>query len=1841
MADQELSLINKVELRIALADSDQKFQSALDLYLCPLLLKLSSIHGAVRQEILKFIQHLIPRINSYREIKLPTLKLIQQAKNQTSNTDASTVQLYSLLFASKGIDRLNVEEKRELLPEVIHGIHNFGDNGVAARLFHIFCKLLQGWRTPDRGTDDFKQLRQDLAIDTNDEKFLVDKIEKLFLLAPVINDDGVIPKGYTCPGLSSKDTAFLTYDAGVSYKNEDLSNAKKNIVSFIPLFHDENLVTLLLIGVCDSNDSVSNASASLYRKITIPYEDGKLIDHLISLFIGDKEIPRSPVKSPIQERFLSVMIDSKIATKSKHIPIMTSIGLNASRYPKLKAATIQFIQAVAKNGGDAILAGGESAEYSVNVAAQLRNNLHAEGWPKLETTQGSNYANDIKHRQLQYEALGDILKKDFNLVKDISYIEFLLDSLIGDLPVLRTTIQEALSSLVVHLPNLSLESKNKLKKILIPILEQDNFSDEGMDAINAVRFAAIKYINAAFPFEDHEARYLNVLGTSAKNRSDVIEEAQKGLHPYWFNILQSSNTAEFKSTNELMGVGNKIKFPRFCDFVNKLVTEVVGARNSDSSTLRHAMISAVEFALHVLVTQAIRNKSTVVVQDQEWITRLEKGLEHDETVISSVKKELQSVEGMSDFLSLLLDEFAVKDNYGKDIAVSDISSPIFGKIFLKLISLSPQTVVEKLSPQVPRLIAIVENAKVTREDTIQQAANSIGIIASHPINSNEDNLQLLQNIVTFLQSTDTKQLNNHGRLLTLGFLTSRLFLRGRDILSNDDVQKVYGIIGESVSSTDSRLSGAAITAISQLAQFGGFGPDLTNPDVDVIKKQILESLKAKVKNLDEKSMIAWSLLSLSEVESDSKDFTTFEEVIYDTHTTKQVESLFTSGEAFSIIAAGWDSKFLQKQVDIQSDDLKFRAAPRKTRLDFILTKILQASSSTKPSLRKAGCIWLLSIVQYCGHLPIIEEKSGSIHVTFMKFLADRDELVQEAASRGLSMIYELGNADLKETLVKSLLRSFTESTSSAKLGAGTVSEDTELFEPGVLKTDDGSVSTYKDILNLASEVGDPSLVYKFMSLAKSSALWSSRKGIAFGLGSIMSKSSLDKLLFENSSLSNRLIPKLYRYRFDPNPSVARSMNDIWTTIVQDSSKTVDEYHEGILKELLTGMGNKEWRVREASTVALTDLLQALNKDKYQDRMEEIWTMGFRAIDDIKDSVRKAGGGLTRSLSQMLVNSIKVESGSSETNAKEVLSKLLPFLLGTKGIQSDAEDVRDFSLETILKLVKRGGKAIKPFIAELIDQFVLLMSTLEPQIINYLTLNADKYNLKHDDIDAKRLQSIGSSPMMNALERLIDLIDDDIIGDVVVKIQSTVKKSVGLPSKAAASRLFVTLVVRHLQLLKPYGEVLLNTCISQLNDRNTTVSSSFATAAGYVCRVCSVDVVAKYGEKIQASYFESEDEKSKIVAGVASEAVSKYSGDRFASVASAFLPVAFVAKNDANKEVAKNFESEWTENTSGNGAVKLYIHEICALVKQYITSPQFSVRQTSAKSIAEACNAIDGATGIGSSADELFEVLMNACQGRSWNGKEDVLQALVSLSSKSKPFVDSHPELLAKINKIVITEAKRRNKDYQKHAIVSLGEFANIYPSEELHDQVLKIFEPLLSDEYYESEDEDEDMEKDEHKTVNAKSSQKNLTREAQRMKALSSLVKSFQIYPDKTYHPELLEFTLKALEGTINSNVIIPTWRSQIAVDEGLTKIAEVLKGASNIDSNNVDLLIKTWEIIFKNNTKTEDVENVKIQTVRAGKALIGLKNENIKYKVVDALKALDAIEPSSVIKVEIGNALA
>lgn len=48
---KELNLVGKVELRIALADSDVKLESILKTFLAPLLLKLASEHVSVRNKV--------------------------------------------------------------------------------------------------------------------------------------------------------------------------------------------------------------------------------------------------------------------------------------------------------------------------------------------------------------------------------------------------------------------------------------------------------------------------------------------------------------------------------------------------------------------------------------------------------------------------------------------------------------------------------------------------------------------------------------------------------------------------------------------------------------------------------------------------------------------------------------------------------------------------------------------------------------------------------------------------------------------------------------------------------------------------------------------------------------------------------------------------------------------------------------------------------------------------------------------------------------------------------------------------------------------------------------------------------------------------------------------------------------------------------------------------------------------------------------------------------------------------------------------------------------------------------------------------------------------------------------------------------------------------------------------------------------------------------------------------------------------------------------------------------------------------------------------------------------
>lgn len=61
------------------------------------------------------------------------------------------------------------------------------------------------------------------------------------------------------------------------------------------------------------------------------------------------------------------------------------------------------------------------------------------------------------------------------------------------------------------------------------------------------------------------------------------------------------------------------------------------------------------------------------------------------------------------------------------------------------------------------------------------------------------------------------------------------------------------------------------------------------------------------------------------------------------------------------------------------------------------------------------------------------------------------------------------------------------------------------------------------------------------------------KGAAFGFSTIAAQAGEQLQPF-----LSQIVPKLYRYQFDPNPRIQQAMGSIWNALVKDNKNTVRE-----------------------------------------------------------------------------------------------------------------------------------------------------------------------------------------------------------------------------------------------------------------------------------------------------------------------------------------------------------------------------------------------------------------------------------------------------------------------------------------------------------------------------------------------------------------------------------------------------------------------------------------------------------------------------------------------------------
>ncbi|KAJ3082397.1 hypothetical protein HK102_001737 [Quaeritorhiza haematococci] len=825
-------------------------------------------------------------------------------------------------------------------------------------------------------------------------------------------------------------------------------------------------------------------------------------------------------------------------------------------------------------------------------------------------------------------------------------------------------------------------------------------------------------------------------------------------------------------------------------------------------------------------------------------------------------------------------------------------------------------------------------------------------------------------------------------------------------------------------------------------------PHSSTPPVVWSRQKIVKKLISIAKTTKDSKIQESSLVTLGHLALGTPTLT--ESVLNFLYTlpsifTKQVEVHFTIGEVLCTIGGGWEAANMKEFLDIADvvyppsshKEAESRVGnPDEKVMEGILEKcIKEVQPGGRPVVRKAVCVWMLCLVKYCGEHVKIKTNLAKIHSAFSSLLADRDEFTQEVASKGIGIVYESGDENLKKELVGSLVSTFTE---GRRIAPQSVTADTTLFDANTIgaSPDGTSLTTYQSILSLASDMNQPDLVYRFMNLASHHAIWNSRRGASMGFGNILAHAEE-----ELKPYLPQLVPKLYRFQFDPNVKVADAMRSIWKALVKEPKKAVDEYFEVIVKDVLKGFGDRQWRTREASCAALTDLLHGRQLTQIEPYLQELWTMCFRALDDIKESVRTAALTTCKTLTNLTVRYCDPHA-VSVTEGQKIMDIVMPFFL-TKGLGSMAEDVRKFSLSTILKITKKGGVLLKPHLVDLVSTLLESLSSLEPQAMNYLSFHTEKYGITQEQLDSTRLTAAKMSPMMDAVDTCIEQIDAKILASLVPKLNTIVRKGVGLPTKAGSARFIVSLCVRVPLDLAPHADSVLQALSGAISDRSPAVRKSFATAVGYMARLASENALRRLITHITKMYTENDDNEIRSVPAIVILECARHARDNIKNFSSEILPLAYFGSRDANETIQSTWKDAWEETTAGSssGAVKMYLPEIMRLVEALLKeSPSWTIKRQVGAALSDAAKLVEGA--FLPYMDAALPMLIEGLAGRTWEGKEAVLDALITVCVTCKEYFEEgkNSERLEEIIKVVIREAKKNNKPYRRQAIELLGRF---------------------------------------------------------------------------------------------------------------------------------------------------------------------------------------------------------
>ncbi|PIK34535.1 putative proteasome-associated protein ECM29-like [Apostichopus japonicus] len=1150
-------------------------------------------------KVLELLVHINRRLKSRPRVQLPVEALMLQYQDPSS---ISFVTNFTILYIKTGYPRLSSERQAELVGSLIQCLDGKPplQQDVLLQLFifslpHVkYPPDVQKRRTMF-GLGEKRHITQIVV------EFLSD-----YLMLPMIikcddkkeenGEDGDRPHStrnakqppafIIPPGMSKNLLKRLLVDnerpsTSVSEEN------KIGIVNFLAadVLPPEDAIIPLIIASAEPRYTICKLADQEVKKLhnEIDWNDRQIIIHMYNIFLGtvslkDKPPPkpddkRRPATSRVKVKIFPYLFRSKLAADMfpYNVQLVFDCMYGEFTHPKLMAVGMEFVNHMCNNASDENL--------------KPRSPVLLNGMVKL--MEGAVEPEFAELRKHAYTAVGNLVKRVPSLIqKDFSLVESYFEALTKEQGDVKLHVQEGLGLLA--------EAYKKIgegfdRQLLEAILKTHITMEDRI-----IRYQAVRFIAAVFPGSHLNTRFILLLASDDKDE-EIRKEAMWGLQGGSVDPDAKEEESEAKEER---------KIPTFGQFMKFLMDKIESRRTSSKvyNPGPNGMLFTAPAFKHVI--SYARN-----------CLFLDAGIEINLNLDNIIPLDSKAPK-LNRYISELLREkkkhgenhFMAYVNLVLELLKAQPSESVM-HCLLEAVALATDTVAPALVDKLTWLKSLLQHS---REEMRDNTAQVYGIVAGQcPVG------KLIAIVKDLTKSSkDQNVQSQHGHILALGYTISRHYLllkRAKEEWTLEDMEVDAAPNDEQINSLKSRacevlvslLNGsqessiyAAASALGTISRFGpisipkgkmskqrdggsdgqeGKGKkDGKITKAGLIEKLITLSVSSKMSNKTREQTA--TTLGLIPVGDANFQFTqALLEGLISTSTSREVELHFAVGHALANAVMGPLSKDARDHwTKEESTEIQVKSKDKDWilwLLKRLLSNEIQSPNPHRDSLHfitQAACVWLLSVVKQCGHHPSMKPIMGDIQDGFVGMLSETDHFTQDLASKGLSIVYDQSDEEGQKELVSVLVDRIV----SGKRKKHTLTAESQIFEDGALGQEPGggNLTTYRELCSLASDLNQPDLVYKFMHLANHNALWNSRKGAAFGFGSIavLTKEHLAPHL-------PQLVPRLYRYQYDPSGPVRQSMTSIWSVLVKDNKNVVDTYLKEILDDLLANMTSSLWR----------------------------------------------------------------------------------------------------------------------------------------------------------------------------------------------------------------------------------------------------------------------------------------------------------------------------------------------------------------------------------------------------------------------------------------------------------------------------------------------------------------------------------------------------------------------------------------------------------------------------------------------------------------------------------------